>query len=155
MLTKGEHRINTGGEAVQVEPWYEQFHRPLLRELLARRGQKMNLVVTPKLTPDLMYCGHEQLDQLPDAPKPMVNGKQGLWGLGEKMLREEDEPVFATRDNSIMGEMVGNETADDTCTQTFLLSKEGLDDRMENLAVDEDDIGSVLNEHGSVLGKFK
>ena len=59
MLVKGEHRINTGGEAVQVEPWYEQFHRPLLRELLARRGQKMTLVVTPKLTPDLMYCGHK------------------------------------------------------------------------------------------------
>ena len=115
----------------------------------------MTLVVTPKLTPDLMYCGHKQSDQPPDAPQPMFNGKQGLWGLGEKTLREEDEPVFATRDNSIMGEMVGNETADDTCTQTFPLSEEGLDDRMENLAVDEDDIGSVLNEHGSVLGKFK
>ena len=155
MLAKGEHRINTGGEAVQVEPWYEQFHRPLLRELLARRGQKTNLVVTSKLTLDLMYCGHKQLDQPSDVPKPMVNGKQGLWGLGEKTFREEDEPVFAARVNSIMAEMVDNETADDTCTQTFLLSEEGLDDRMENLAADEDDISSVLNEYGSVLDKFK
>lgn len=48
VLAKGEHRINTGGEAVQVEPWYEQFHRPLLLELLARREHKAKPAVPPR-----------------------------------------------------------------------------------------------------------
>ena len=73
VLAKGAHRINTGGEAVQVEPWYEQFHRPLVLELLARRGHKAEPAVPPR--PKEMSPKHHTPSQVkPVSPKPKTPG---------------------------------------------------------------------------------
>ncbi|XP_076468322.1 uncharacterized protein LOC143299086 [Babylonia areolata] len=66
VIAKGNHILKQGGETVRVEPWYEQFHRPLLQHLTsgARPKVKPPVPPKPKVTEQYSSCSP------PKVPKP-------------------------------------------------------------------------------------
>lgn len=76
VIARGPHQLKKGAEPMMVEPWYEQFHRPLLERLLCQRGPKKSPASSP---------------QQQQAKKPMEHmSREPLWDL--KAPQKKDSP---------------------------------------------------------------
>ena len=98
VLAKGDHIINAGGEAVQVEPWYEQFHRPLLQQLLTQRG------VQPKLsqTSPEHHKPSQSKPAIPAEPETTCYQKGGaLLDASQEPASETTEPKSRAADHDV------------------------------------------------------
>ncbi|KAL8558368.1 hypothetical protein ACOMHN_061247 [Nucella lapillus] len=66
-LAKGHHVLKEGGEVLRIEPWYEQFHRPLLTELLSMTEVKQKPPLAPK---PIFTAAHVPKNTPPPLEKP-------------------------------------------------------------------------------------